>query len=75
MEKDVWINVENSSLITGYKYISEESKFKVEFKSNGAMYAYLDVPEYVADSINPESPGKDIKVRIMGGGYKYKKVN
>ena len=75
MENDKWIHVENSSLISGYKYISDSSQMNVEFKNNGAMYAYFDVPEYVAESINEESPGTDIHNKIIKGGYKYKRIN
>jgi hypothetical protein len=75
MKKDEWIHVENSSLISGYKYISEKSQMNVEFKNNGAMYAYFDVPGYVADLISDENPGTDIHMRIIKGGYKYKRIN
>ena len=73
MEKNKWIFVENSSLISGYKYDGEN--FVVEFKSNRAMYRYYPVPQSVADSINPDSPGKDIKHKIVEGGYQYKRIN
>ena len=73
MEKNKWIIVENSSLISGYKYDGEN--FIVEFKSNGAMYKYYPVPAFVANEISEDSPGKDIKHKIIEGGYAYKRIN
>jgi len=73
MEKNKWILVENSSLISGYKYDGEN--FVVEFKSNGAMYKYYPVPEFIANDINPEKPGADIKHKIISGGFAYKRIN
>lgn len=73
MEKNKWIFVENSNLISGYKYDGKD--FIVEFKTNKAMYRYFDVPAHVADSINEDNPGADIKHNIVEGGYSYKRVN
>ena len=75
MKKDEWIHVDNSSLISGYKYLSEQQQLNVEFKSNRAMYAYFDVPEYTAESISETDPGKDIHSKIIKGGYEYKRIN
>jgi hypothetical protein len=73
MEKNKWIFVENSNLISGYKYDGEN--FIVEFKSNRAMYKYYPVPESVANVIDADSPGAGIKHLIVDGGFEYKRIN
>lgn len=75
MKHNQWTTVENSSLISGYKYIPEQRQINVEFKSNGSMYAYFDVPASIVEGISESNPGNDIHAKIINGGYKYKKIN
>lgn len=69
-----WIKVDNSSLISGYKYVKEKQTLYVEFKSNKAMYAYFDVPEKLIQSIDLENPGRYIHEKIIKAGFKYRRT-
>ena len=73
MKNNQWITVTSSSLISGYKY-DGVGNFDVEFKSNKAMYRYFDVMPFLVNSLDTENIGKEIKTKIIGGGFKYKRL-
>lgn len=72
---NLWTNVDNSSLISAYKYDNGARELYVQFKSNGAKYVYYDVPRFLAEEImRSETPGKIIHNQVIKAGKKYEKV-
>ncbi len=63
-EVDGWLELEESSTITKFKYEASTQTLAVEFKSGG-LYHYFDVPEEVAISFkDAESKGKFLSKSI-----------
>lgn len=74
-ENFTWTTVDNSSLVSAFKYNSETKELDVEFKSNGAKYRYFDVPTFIGESIaSDEKPGSFIQRNVIKAGKKYKKL-
>lgn len=75
MENNLWTTVDNSSLISAYKYNPEEKELDIEFKSNGSKYRYFDIPQFLADSIrSSETPGKVFNTHVKKAGKRYEKL-
>lgn len=56
-----------STMISSIGYDSNQAVLEVEFKSNGQVWQYLDVPEYVwFEMESPESFGKFFHSNIKG---------
>lgn len=73
---NLWTNVNNSSLVSAYKYDAGEKELYVQFKSNGAKYVYYDVPRFLADAIaESETPGKVINSQVIKAGKRYERVS
>lgn len=73
---NLWTNVDNSSLVSAYKYDASAKELYVQFKSNGAKYVYYDVPRFLAEAIDSaEKPGKVINDQVIKAGKKYSKVS
>ena len=76
MENNLWISVDNSSLILAYKYDSETKELDVQFKSNGAKYRYSNIPSIIGDAIkHQEKIGKFIKLHVIDAGKPYDRLN
>jgi hypothetical protein len=61
----------DSSMISSVGHSEEESILEIEFKSNGVIWQYNDVPDYVyQEMLNSDSTGKyfhqNIKDHYLG---------
>lgn len=75
-QNNLWTTVDNSSLISAYKYNPEEEELDVEFKSNGAKYRYSQVWKEVGNNIkNQVAPGKFIQKNVIKAGNSYVRLN
>lgn len=76
MDKKAWTPVENSSLVSGYRYHPEEQCLDVLFKSNGAKYRYGSVGiNLYEEMVASEKIGSFIKKNIINGKHNYSKIS
>lgn len=62
-----------SSRIQSIGYDLDNSILEIEFKNNGAIYQYYDVPLYEYEELmNAESKGKYLSTNLKN--YKYQRV-
>ncbi len=62
-----------SSAINSVGYDSDEEMLEVEF-SNGRVYRYFDVPEYVYDDLmDADSKGQYFNEHVRNAGYRYER--